>query len=296
YVTGFEPRYWFWPNETEMMRHRIDHLSFFPLALAPFLIIGIVACVVRCVRSPAHRVILLSPLGVPFAAAAHERQMLRLLPMLVPFALLVLVGMEELRRALARRVPNAVFATGLAGALAAATIRLCAMSYTHSASWFPEYGLYGMQWGAKQVTDAARQELEKDPDIKVHISSGWANNPQTFLDFFFKPPLRSRVMLGEIGPYLSTQTNPPDDVLFVMTTQEYERNRTDPKLDVQSPRRIILFPNGQPGFYFAKVRYSAQADSLFAAEREARRILQEDRVESPRVLVRHSHLDMGQVT
>jgi hypothetical protein len=296
YALGFQPRYWFRPAEAEMMRHRIDHLAFFPMALAPFLLIGIAVCLLRCVRSPAHRVILLSPLGVPFAAAVHERQMLRLLPMLVPVALLALVGMEEIRRPLARRLPDVALSAGLAAVLAAATLRLCAMSFTDSASWFPEYGLYGMQWGAKQVTDAARQELEKDPEIRVHISSGWANNPETFLDFFFKPPLRSRVQLGELGPYLSSQTNPPDNVLFVMTPQEYERNRNDPKLEVQPPRRILLFPNGQPGFYFVKVRYSKQADALFAAEREARRILQEDRVQKPPVLVRHSHLDMGQVT
>jgi hypothetical protein len=295
YVTGFDPRYWFRPNEVEMMRHRIDHLAFFPLALAPFLVIGLVACLVRCVRSPAHRVILLSPLGVPFAAAAHERQMLRLLPMIVPFALLVLVGMEEVRRLLARRVPNAVLATGLAGALAAATVRLCAMSFTHSASWFSEYGLYGMQWGAKQVTDAAREELEKDPGVRIHISSGWANNPETFLNFFFRPPLRSRVQLGELGPYLSSQTAPPDDVLFVMTPSEYERNSHDPKLEVLPPKRVIPYPDGKPGFYFARVRYSPQADAIFAAEREQRRILKEDRVDSLKVLVRHSHLDMGNV-
>ena len=295
YLTGFEPRYWFWPNEVEMMRHRIDHLAFFPLALSPFLVIGIVACLARCVRSPAHRVILLSPLGVPFAAAAHERQMLRLLPMIVPFVLLVLVGMEEVRRLLARWVPNVVLATGLAGALAAATVRLCAMSYTHSASWFSEYGLYGMQWGAKQVTDAAREELVKDPDVRVHISSGWANNPETFLNFFFRPPLRSRVQLGELGPYLSSQTAPPDDVLFVMTPSEYERNSRDPKLEVLPPKRVIPYPDGKPGFYFARVRYSPKAGEIFAAEREQRRILKEDRVDSPKVLVRHSHLDMGNV-
>jgi hypothetical protein len=295
YVTGFEPRYWFWPNEIEMVRHRMDHLSFFPLALAPFVIVGIVACLARCVRSPAHRVILLSPLGVPFAAAAHERQMLRLLPMLVPVALLALVGMEEIRRLLVRWIPNVVLATGLAGGLAAATIRLCAMSFTGSAAWFPEYGLYGMQWGAKQVTDAAREELEKDPNIHIHISSGWANNPETFLDFFFKPPLRSRVQLGELGPYLSSRTAPPNDVLFVMTPSEYERNSHDPKLEVLPPKRVIPFPNGKPGFYFAKVRYSEQADAIFAQEREQRRILKEDRVDNPKVVVRHSHLDMGNV-
>jgi hypothetical protein len=295
YASGFEPKYWFYPAEAEMMRHRIDHLAFVPMALAPFLLIGVAACLVRCVRSPAHRVILLSPLGVPFAAAVHERQTLRLLPMLVPIALLALVGMEEIRRPLARWIPNVVLAAGLAGVLAAATLRLCAMSFTQSASWFPEYGLYGMQWGAKQVTDAAREELQKDPEIRVHISSGWANNPETFLDFFFKPPLRSRVQLGELGPYLSTRTSPPDNVLFVMTPQEYERNSHDPKLEVLPPKRVILFPNGKPGFYFARVRYSQQADAIFAEEREARRILKEDRVDSPRVLVRHSHLDMGQV-
>jgi hypothetical protein len=294
YATGFEPRYWFQPNEYEMVRHRVDHLAFVPLAVAPFVVIGIVACLFRCVRSPGHRVILLSPLGVPFAAAAHERQMLRLLPMLVPIALLALVGLDEIRRLLGRWLPRPVLAAAVAGGLTAATIRLCVLSFPDSASWFPEYGLYGMQWGAKQVTDAAKEELRRDPNARVHISSGWANNPDTFLDFFFRPPLRERVQLGELGPYLSTQTPPPENVIFVMTPQEWERNRHDPKLEVQQPPiRILEFPNGQPGFYFARVRYSSAVNAIFAAEREARKVLQEGRVDAAKVIVRHSWLDMG---
>jgi hypothetical protein len=294
YLTGFQPRYWFFPNEYEMMRHRVDHLAFVPLILAPFLLIGIVACVFRCVRSPAHRVILLSPLGVPFAAAAHERQMLRLLPMAVPIVLLTLVGVDELRRLLGRWLPSPVLAAGLAGGLTVATVRLCTLSFTDSASWFSEYGLYGMQWGARQVTDAAKAELLRSPGSRVHISSGWANNPETFLDFFFRRPLRERVQLGELGPYLSTQTAPPENVIFVMTPQEFERNRRDPKLEVlEPPIRVLNFPNGQPGFYFVRVRYSKEADTIFAAEREQRKILQEGRVDSAGVIVRHSWLDMG---
>src|SRR5262249_36013639 len=60
----------------------------------------------------------------------------------------------------------------------------------------------------------------------------------------------------------------PNDVLFVMTPSEYERNSHDPKLEVLPPKRVIPFPDGKPGFYFAKVRYSQQADAIFTAGRE----------------------------
>src|SRR5262249_35235590 len=56
-------------------------------------------------------------------------------------------------------------------------------------------------------------------------------------------------------------------------------------------------PDGQPGFYFVRMRYVDNVDAIFAAERLARQQLDEDNavMDGQTVQVRHSKLDMGQV-
>ena len=38
----------------------------------------------------------------------------------------------------------------------------------------------------------------------------------------------------------------------------------------------MAYPDGQPGFYFVRMRYADNVDTIFAAERQARQVLQED--------------------
>ena len=42
------------------------------------------------------------------------------------------------------------------------------------------------------------------------------------------------------------------------------------------PERIMAYPDGQPGFYFVRMRYADNVDAVFAAERQARQALKED--------------------
>ena len=295
YAQGFDPRYWFLPNGAELIRHRMDGMAFVPLVVAPFVLIGLAACLIRMIRSPAHRVILLSPLGVPFAAAVHERQMLRLLPMTVPIVLLAIVGADEVRLLLRRWLPDGVLAAGLAGGLTAASVSLCAAAFAEGPTWFRDYGLYGMQYGARQIAEAAREELSGSPTVQIRVSASWANNPLPFLDFFFAGPERARIDLGDLGPQILFHAPLPDDWLWVMTPEEYEKARRDPKFALRPPTRVLPFPDGRPGFYFVRVRYGPNADALFAAERDARRALQEVKVVAAgqRLVVRHSIIDSG---
>ena len=296
YLQGFDPRYWFLPSQAELIRHRMDSLSYAPLAFAPLFLVGIAACIARWRRSPGHRVILISPLGVPFAAAAASRQLLRVLPMVAPIVLLTAAGLWEIYRLLRRRLPEAAIALPLAAALTVATGRLVLVS-RGAARWFDDYGLYGLQYGAKQVFDGIRAELARSPNVKIHLASSWANNPNEFLDFFLTPAELERTRMGDIDPYLTYPKDLTGDDLFVMTRAEYDRARRDPKVEVRRPERIIPYPNGKPGFYFARMRYTPQANAIFAAEREERR---RPRVETVAIdgqpaTVTHPMIDIGRI-
>jgi hypothetical protein len=296
YLEGFDPRYWFLPSGAELIRHRMDSLSDVPIVLAPLILVGIVAGIARWRRSPGHRVILLSPLGVPFAAAADHRQLLRVLPMVVPVVLLAAAGLWEIYRLLRRRLPEAALAVPIAAALAISAGRLVVVS-RGAARWFDDYGLYGLQYGAKQVFNGIRAELARSPTVKIHLASSWANNPNEFLDFFLTPSELTRAKMGDIDPYLTYRKDLTDDDLFVMTPAEYDRARHDPKVEVLPPQRTIPYPDGKPGFYFARMRYTAAAAAIFAAEREERRRPREDTVtiDGQAVRVTHPLTDIGRI-
>ncbi|MGH9366351.1 MAG: hypothetical protein ACRD3M_01595, partial [Thermoanaerobaculia bacterium] len=296
YALGLDPRYWFLPNGAELVRHRMDEMAYAPLALAPMVAIGIAGCALRFRSSPAHRLFLLSPFAVPFAAAMHHRQALRVLPMVIPLVLLAAAGAEEIARLLRSPRSRRVLAPILAAVLAAFAVRLTMVSLSDGPLWFRDYGLYGMQYGAKQVFDGIRQSLAASPTTRVLLTSSWANNPDEFLDFFLRGEERERAQMGGIETYLLYRTPLTEQMLFVLTAEEYEKARRDPKLLVPSPERTIRYPDGRPGFYFVRLAYSSRADALLAAEREARRRPRERTVlvSGQQVLVRHSVEDGGQ--
>jgi hypothetical protein len=296
YLLGLDPRYWFFPNEAELVRHRMDTMAYVPLALAPFVVLGVAACLARWRRSPAHRVFLLSPLAVPFAAAMHHRQALRVLPMVVPIVLLAAAGADELARLVRQSAARRVLAPVLAAVLGAFAVRLTFVSLTEGPLWFRDYGLYGMQYGAKQIFEGIRESLERSPTTRVLLTSSWANNPDEFLDFFLQGPDRDRAQMGGIETYLLYRTDLTPQMLFVLTEEEYRKGRKDPKLVVSAPERTIRYPDGSPGFRFVRLGYSDRADAMFAAELETRRKPRERRVEisGESVLVRHSVEDGGQ--
>jgi len=83
-----------------------------------------------------------------------------------------------------------------------------------------------------------------------------------------------------------------------MTPDEYARTIDDPKFSDIRVERTLPYPNGQPGFYFVRLKYSPQAPTIFAAEDAARRqpVSETITLAGQPVTVLHSQLDMGPIT
>jgi hypothetical protein len=81
-----------------------------------------------------------------------------------------------------------------------------------------------------------------------------------------------------------------------MTTPEYEKAVASPKFNDISVDEVLNYPNGAPGFYFVRLRYSAAADQIFADEKEARKVLLTNTVElgGQQVELHYSQIDMGE--
>jgi len=81
--------------------------------------------------------------------------------------------------------------------------------------------------------------------------------------------------------------------LFIMTPQEYDLVLKNDKLTGIQVETIIPYPDGNPGFYFAHLRYVDNIDEIFAAEEEARHALRESvmKLDGQDVQLRYSYLD-----
>jgi hypothetical protein len=84
-------------------------------------------------------------------------------------------------------------------------------------------------------------------------------------------------------------------MLFVMSAAEYESAKNSPKFEAVKVEKVIPYPDGSPGFYFARLKYVPNIDVVFAAEEEARRQLMSGTfvVDGQDVEIRYSKLDMG---
>jgi hypothetical protein len=297
YAAGLDPRYWFLPNGREMERHRMDSMAFLPPFFLPFILVGAGVCIVRF-RSPLHRAVLFTPLGVPFSGAAANLQILRLLGMIVPAVLFAAIGIDQVLKLLARvRVPLLPAAALLGAALAAGNVVLTRDALVQGPTWFRDYGLYGMQWGAPQVFHAVSEELARSPRSRILVSSTWSNNPHEFVSFFLTPEEQRRVGIADIRAWSQHMTPFGGDEIFVMTPDEYELARSRRQFVVPQPIRTIPYPDGRPGFRFVRVRYAADAAAVFEAERQARAALTEHAavVRGETWTIRHSQSDMGNV-
>ena len=163
--------------------------------------------------------------------------------------------------------------------------------------WFKDYGMYGMQYGASQLfEEVIPRFLEQDPNLLIGITSTWANGTDRFIRFFLTPAERERVRMDGIGTYLFRKTPIDPNRIFIMTPSEYEQARSSPKFAPPAIEHTVYYPDGSPGFYFVRLRYSEQADAIFAAEKAERSVLKEASVtiDGQAVTVRHSWSDMGE--
>jgi len=187
-----------------------------------------------------------------------------------------------------------LLATTVAVILAAFSVLMLRDAMANGPTWYRDYGLYGMQYGARQVTGAIDERLRQSADTII-LTPTWANGTDVLVRFF--RPESDRLRIRNIDAYVTDRLELDDHVVFVMTPQEYVRTRADPRFTALRVERVIPYPDGMPGFYFVRLRYSPRADAIFAAERRARARLVRETValDGQGVTVAHSLFDRGAI-
>ncbi len=301
YAYGLSPNYWFFPNESDLARHRMPDIAHIPTVLLPLALIGLGICLWRW-RSAAHRVVLVALLAAPFSAAIAAIFVTRALAMVVPLTLLILIGADAVIGwaivrwpAVWRRWP--LISAGIGLALVAMSLSLLRVALVSGPLFFPDYGFYGMQYGGSQVFGAVKQGLADDSQRHYFISPNWANNADSLGDFFLTPQERKRIQFGGLEPYLDRMGTIDPQQVFLVIPEEYQTIVDSKKFAPIQPLDILPLPDGRPGFYLLKLAYLPNAADLFTAEaaERAKPVVEQLTIDGVPTMVSHSLFDGGRI-
>jgi hypothetical protein len=281
----------------DLSRHVMKNYGNGLVITLPFAIIGFIK-VLRNLHQPPYRLALIAFLAAPLPASIVAIGMPRMLWMSMPMAIITALGLsvclEQLERywgKVSRWLPSMAFLV-----LASLSVFMLRDALVNGPIWFDDYGLYGMQYGAKQIfADTIVTELKKDPNLTFVVSPSWANGTDKFADFFIPKDLLPRVSFGQPADRIGSPSSITPDTRFIMPYNEYDNIIKNPKFKDIVVHRIIPYPNGQPGFYITSVSPSDTLSEILAAERIKNITPVEDTVEinGQQVRVVHSPFDSG---
>ena len=295
YLHGLSPIFWYAPGQ-DLVRHIMGNFGnllifTFPLGLAA---VGLAAWRLRRWE---YRIPLLAVLAVPSGAALVGIGVPRTLFMVIPMALLTAVLAGKLLEWTARRWHlNRLFLSAEVWVLLAGfAFYLLYAALTYGPTWSTDYGMGGMQYGARQVFAEAQRYAWGHPGAPVYISSSWANGTDVVARFFL--PDNSPVKIEGIDSWLEQKRPLEDEMLFILPPEELERVQKSGKFSGIDVVGTLPWPDGRPGFYLLHLRYVDQIDQMMAAEMADRRALQTDSlvVGGQPALVQYSRLDIGQI-
>jgi len=294
YRLGISPGYWYFPNNHDLSRHLMMGYGHIHRLTLPFAVVGLVLCL-RSFRSPAHRVLLASLVATPLGAALVGVGVTRLLSFVVPAALITGLGVEAVVAWLTRRLPYTVLAIALFSFTSFAAFFMLNDSLQRGPTWYHDYGLGGMQYGASQLFSAVGEYVKQNPGTHVLVSPSWANATDVLRRFFL--PDDAPVRLGSPLAFVNEPLNLPGNLVLTIAADELPELLASPKLTGLHVERTLPYPDGTDGFYFIRMRYAPEAAALFAAEAAERRqpITEDVMIGGQPARVTHPVLDSGNV-
>jgi hypothetical protein len=170
---------------------------------------------------------------------------------------------------------------------------------TNGPTWFTDYGMYGMQYGARELfAEAIPRYLKENPTARLVVSPNWANGTDTFVRFFLPPQQQfSRVQMHDIRYFIERRRELTPEMVLVLPANEYVQARTSPKFARVDVKQMLPYPDGSPGFYFVSLAYADNVDQILDQERQARArpVVETLDLGGQRVQISHSQFDMGQL-
>ncbi len=292
YRLALTPSYWFGTrNTTDLVRHQMKGYGHISSWAAPFIFLGIGYCM-RRIRSAPHRALLISLALAPLGAALVHIQITRALVMVIPAALLAGLGAALVIDWLGRRIWYEVVAAATFTLFLFGGAYMLTDSLRNGSTWYDDYGLFGMQYGARQVSAEVSEQLEASPGRQVVLSPSWANGTDVTMRFLLVDEWR--LQLRSIEDYRRERLPIAADTIFILPPWEYQAAADDPRFTL-TVLKTLPYPDGRPGFYVTQLAYSAEADEIFAREQEdrSRPVVTALIIDAAPATVTHSPLDIG---
>lgn len=295
YFKGLHPGYWFTPDQGDLIRHQMKGMAHVPILLAPFIVLGIFKTLAK-LKDPAWRLILIALLVTPTGAALVDVAITRNLVSLVPLTFLACLGIDSHLTWLGKNVRKAFIPTALTLiALLASTGLMTHNAITKGPLWYQDYGLYGMQWGGKELSAEIKTYQKDHPDVKLIVSPNWANNTDVILSFFLGNPLPFEV--NSIKDWTQNPRELDKAMVFVVSPEEFDAICSSEKFTNIETVHRLQWPNGETGFYFVTLEYAENAQEIFNRESIARAKPETSTIHlfDQDVQISHSRLDIGNI-
>ena len=317
YLKGLNPFYWFWPNPSvleklwpetplalwlfsaqgDLARHTMKGYGHILWLMFPFWLAGLIRCI-RRFQDPAHRTLLLATLAAPSGAALVDWGITRGLVFLIPATLITALGVEMAvgwLRAKWPRLSQKLVSLLLFTALAGVSFGMLADALINGPTWYTDYGLVGMQYGARQMLPRAVEIAQSNPETTVYVSSTWANGSDVLLRYFADDT--PNIEMGNINAWALDYFPLDRGMLFVMTENDLDYITTSGKFTDITVEETLPYPDGSDGFFFVRLVYAPDILDILAEEREARQALvpTEFLLEDQVIQVEHSVLDMNEI-
>ena len=295
WLQGLNPLYWFFPNQTDLIRHQMKGLGHLPWFFLPFFLLGMWQSIKNW-KEPAYRLAFIALVVGPLGAAIADITITRVLVMLVPFSLLILLGLSQILEFLTRKLPLKNLPACLCAlAIAIFAIWMSWCGIIKGPLWYPDYGLYGTQWGGQQLSQKITEFKQENSNAQLKLSPSWANNTDIIMRYFLGDPLPLEI--GTIDEYdLYYQEINPNQV-FIITPDEYNWLVRNPKFDQIEVLDSLQWPDGRTGFYFLRLAYAPDAEQIFEVELQQRRQPEVSELDllGQQVNITYSRLDLGTI-
>ena len=191
------------------------------------------------------------------------------------------------------RIPRAVLALSLFLVLGSVNTYMLWDSLTNGPTWYTNYQLYGMQYGGQQLSSALVEYFRANPDTQLIVSSSWANGTDELFAFFLPQGFPMRT--GTVTEYIRDYIPMTGREIFVLTSEEYSAAEASGRFSEIQVEQTLDYPDGQTGFYFARLTYAPDAQAVIAAEKTelAKPVEETIALGGDVVRVVHSRFDMG---
>jgi hypothetical protein len=251
YADALSPSYWLDPESPrDLVRHRMKGYGQILPATVPLAALGLVLCFAR-IREPAPRMLLAVLVAAPCGAALVGPGITRELALVLAYGMVATLGLDFLLRRLPSRAPAPAVAAAVFLLFSAGATAMLADSLRTGARWYSDYGLYGMQWGAREVFGEIRRGLVRGAAPQYYVSPDWANAVEQLVLFFC--PGDARVEARHLEYYRDHANEVDPRAIHVLTPEEFQ-TLASRRFRVIAVQQVIPYPDGLPGFYFVRLK------------------------------------------